>query len=227
MHHITHIRFVYTHTESIGGYHYFIFVKYKPVLKAFPFIRTKTCMIFSAAVPGGGQIIVQGVHPVSGGAVNNSAVFPVVFNNVQQCPVLFFRPDYRKAEVGPVKACGHTIRLVQFQQAAYILFYPPGGCGGKSGQHRSVFQQRYKLRYFKIAGAEILPPPGHTVGFIHSNHAYIYLPAGGKKRRCEQSFRRHINHFISATLHVIQRFQILIYRKGTIEISRRYTVFIE
>ena len=123
-------------------------------------------------VAGGGETVVEQIladllHRRAGGAVDDAASVPAQSQNVPQIGLAALRAHHFKIEIGPVKAGDNSLRRMQFQQL-YDVIPHHRGSGGRKGAHRGTGRKcLQKLRDFQIAGPEILPPLGDTVGLIH------------------------------------------------------------
>ena len=85
--------------------------------------------------------------------------------------ITFFIPraSHTKIEVGAIKAGGQRKRLVELQQGNDILLDLFRCRFFERTIDRSVRLTGYDFGYFQVAGAEILTPLGHAVGFVHSH----------------------------------------------------------
>ena len=227
MQHKPHVGFINSHSERIGGDHHADAVIDEILLAVFPGITSHTGMVAPHREPGVFQIQIQLVHAFPGGAVNNSAVLPVF---LQIAPdLLLFIPDsaHSKIQIFPVKSGDSNVRPLQRQRRKNILPDPLCSRGRKSSYDRPPGKAADKGENPHIAGPEILSPLRNTVGLVHRQHRQLRMAGKIQKPGRLQTFRRHIDDFITARRSQLQRPGDLILRQGAVDISRMHARLVQ
>ncbi len=193
MNHIIHVGLINAHAEGIGSHHDLNPVFLKGFLIFLPAPVTHACMIGARSIACLFQLDGYFLHSPAGGAINNAAlVFPCPQQALQGC-FLILGVEHVKEQIGAVKAGGSFHRVLEAKQADNVAAHL-GGSGSRKRPHRGTLGQSVnKVRNLQIAGAEILPPLGNTVGFIHGNQADRRLHGKAAEGQGIQPLRRHVD----------------------------------
>ena len=155
------------HAESIGSHH-----DLPPVILEVLLTDPALLLIQPRVIAGGREAPALQLRPDlfhigAGGAVDDAAAAPALLQQGQQLRELLPGPPDVEEQIGAVKARHDPHRRPEVQLPDHVLLDLGGSRGGKSGQHGPPGQSRNKGGNLQIAGAEILPPLGDAVGFVH------------------------------------------------------------
>ena len=169
MQHKADIGFIYAHAEGVCCNHDPLAVIDKIFLIFAALLRGKARMITGGGNANGLQLLTDGLYRFAGSAIDNAAAIPVVEDIFFNITFFIPRAGHTKIEVGAIKAGGQRKRLVELQQGNDILLDLFRCRCRERTNDRAVRQTGDEFGNFQVAGAEILTPLGHAVGFVHSH----------------------------------------------------------
>ena len=155
------------------------------------------------------------------GTVDDAALVPAFFEQLEQRPALVLRPQDLKAQVRPVKAGDDRHRVLQLQDAddvAAHLRRRRGGEGGQGGPPRQLLQ---KVQNFQIARAEILPPLGDAVRLVDREQRDLQLLRERAEAVGQQPLRRDVEDLVSAEARVAVGLAQLLDGHGAVDAAGR------
>ena len=183
-------------------------------------------------IAGGGHAVLLEhpayiLHLFPGGAVDHAAPAPPVPDQGQQGIRLVLGVQHLKAQIGPVKTGDHLQGVLQLQNAADVLPHLSGGGGSKGGHHGPSGQTSEKFHDTQIAGAEVLPPLGDTVGLVHRHHGHVQLPDHGQEPVRQQPLRGHIQKAVLPRQQPAAHLVHLGLGEGTVQIGSPHPRFFQ
>ena len=183
-------------------------------------------------IAGGGKApvleqLAHGLHIFPGGAVDNAALFPLLFDKFQEPGVFVPGANHAEVQVGPVEAGGHNLRGPEAQHLDDVRLYLSRGCGGKSTHHRPRRKLLQKFRDLQVTGPKILAPLGHAVCFIHRHQGNSSSSQGRQKGRRRQPLRGHIQQLVNPPPDSLKHLLIRLQVQGGVQISPRDSRLIE
>ena len=124
---------------------------------------------------------------------------PVRFEQIQKRAKGFALGPHRVLEVGAVKAGDEVLRFAQAELGDDVLAHALGGRGGQrdKGHMRQAAPQVAEVAIFR---AEIVPPFGDAMRFIHGDEADLEWLQKISEPRQRQSFRGDVQNFEHALL---------------------------
>ena len=194
MQHETHIGFVDAHAEGVGGHHDPAAVVDEILLVLLPFAGFQPGVVAGGRDARRPQLAAERLDAFAGGAVDDAAFARVVEDVLLHIAFLVPGAGHREIEVGPVEAGGQGKRVAQPQQRRDVRLDLFGGGGGEGPHHRAAGQPGEKIRDLQVAGAEILPPLGDAVGFVHRHQPHIQPQGQVEEAVGLQPLGRHIQN---------------------------------
>ena len=202
MYHKSHIRFVYSHSKSIGGH-------YNSKLTAFPlvlFYRTHLlaqsgmikirCKAVSTQKCGNLLCLLTLSH------IDYSRTLNAIADS-QYMSELILRISCNIRKVRTVETCRDNIVLSKTQLLNNILRHCLcGSCSERNDRHIS-YRLLYLL-YFEIRGAEIIPPLRNAMSFVNHKKIDVHLGSPSLKERGLKPFGRDIQKFIITIGRIVQ-----------------------
>ena len=161
-----------------------------------PLLLVQPSVIPSGGDALGAQVLAEAFHGGTGGAVDDATLVLPLLDEPEQDRRLLLGAAHVKEQVGSVESGHNAQRLPQLQSPHDVLLHLPRSGGGEGRHHRMPWQALDEGGDAQVAGTEILPPLGDTVGFIHRHEGHRnFRHESGKLRRI-QSLRRHIQKLV-------------------------------
>ena len=111
MHHETHVGFVDTHTESVGGHHDLLPVEKEILLVVFPLLIGQPRVISGDGISPFHQLPGNLLHQLSGETVNDSTFLVMLSQVIQQRFQFVGGMLHQEFQIFPVKTGGHLYRV--------------------------------------------------------------------------------------------------------------------
>ena len=175
----------------------------------------------TAALQQAGSLI----HLLCGAAVDDARVVALFQHKIQQLLRLLAGQGASglKIEVGPVKAGGHLVGLVQGQLFPDVVPHMGGGRGCERAHHRTAGQAVHKGFDAQVAGPEVLSPLADAVGLVHRHHTDSPFLRKPLEAGHFQPLRCHIDDLVPALPSAVQHQGLLVVGEAVVEESRRHT----
>ena len=138
------------------------------------------------------------------------------FQEILHGRILVLRCLDSEIEIRTVEARREYRRLPQHQDVADIVPYLFRRRRRKRADDRTNVQPVDELHNLQIAGSEILPPLGHTVGLIHRYHGNLRIQCKIQKFFRHQALRCNIDNRVTPFPCIGQCAVILGSRQGTV-----------
>ena len=222
--HEPHVGLVDAHAEGIGRHHDLHPVIEEIVLILPPGIRVQLGMVGrspdTAALQQAGSLI----HLLCGAAVDDARVVTLFQHKIQQLLRLLAGQGAPglKIEVGPVKAGGHLVGLLQGQLFPDVVPHMGGGRGRECAHHRTAGQAVHKGFDAQVAGPEVLSPLADAVGLVHRHHADGPLLCKPLEAGHFQPLRCHIDDLVPAFPGAAQHQGLLVIVQAVVQKRRRH-----
>ena len=202
--HIAYVGFVDAHAEGIGGHDHLDPVVLEILLGLLPFFLAQPRM-----VPGGGnpfqpEPVIQFIHILPGGTVNNATVLPMGLQVPEYPGILVPGMFHPEVQVGPVETGDQDPGILEFQALEDVIPDQFRGGGRKGSHHRPFRQEFQEIQDPGVTGAEILAPLGNAVGFVHRHHGNGSLFGKVPEEFRFQPFRGHVEQFVGTGPGLVQ-----------------------
>ena len=218
--HIGYVGLVDAHAESVGSHHDVGPVVDEILLVFLALPLRQTGVIAGSPDVTGPEELADGLHILAGGAVDNAGLVPPLPKELQQLRVFVLGVADLEAQIGPVEACGHPLRVMEVQNFLNVFPDPGSGCGRKGGDHRAMGEDLQKVHNFQVAGPEILAPLGNAVGLVYRHQGNGPGLDGLQKAVCQKPLRGYIDDLVHTALDVPVHQADLVGCQGGIDVGR-------
>ena len=218
---VGNVRLVDAHAEGVRGDHDGAAVADEILLILPPLVRAESGVVARGGETAALQQLADLLDALARGTVDDAALVPAFFEQLEQRPALVLRPQDLKAQVRPVKAGDDRHRVLQLQDAddvAAHLRRRRGGEGGQGGPPRQLLQ---KVQNFQIARAEILPPLGDAVRLVDREQRDLQLLRERAEAVGQQPLRRDVEDLVSAEARVAVGLAQLLDGHGAVDAAGR------
>ena len=218
---VGNVRLVDAHAEGVRGDHDGAAVADEILLILPPLVRAESGVVTRGGETAALQQLADLLDALARGTVDDAALVPAFFEQLEQRPALVLRPQDLKAQVRPVKAGDDRHRVLQLQDAddvAAHLRRRRGGEGGQGGPPRQLLQ---KVQNFQIARAEILPPLGDAVRLVDREQRDLQLLRERAEAVGQQPLRRDVEDLVSAEARVAVGLAQLLDGHGAVDAAGR------
>ena len=218
---VGNVRLVDAHAEGVRGDHDGAAVADEILLILPPLVRAESGVVARGGETAALQQLADLLDALARGTVDDAALVPAFFEQLEQRPALVLRPQDLKAQVRPVKAGDDRHRVLQLQDAddvAAHLRRRRGGEGGQGGPPRQLLQ---KVQNFQIARAEILPPLGDAVRLVDREQRDLQLLRERAEAVGQQPLRRDVENLVSAEARVAVGLAQLLDGHGAVDAAGR------
>ena len=219
-----HVAFVDAHAKGVGGHHHLHPVVLEILLAAGTLLVGEACV-----VPGSGDaLLIEHVanrfDSLAGRAVDDACLTRLSPKYAQQVRVALFAgcaADDLEIQIRSVKAGGREGRVHQAQMADDVLPDPLGSGCCERAHHRPLRQLIHEIRNAQVHRAEILPPLGHAVGFVHGDHGDLCALGKPQEGRGLQPLRGDIDDLVHPLISPLDGDVHLPGREGGVQVCRR------
>ena len=194
----TDIGLIYSHSECIRCDHNLCPVINEIFLTFISCLCPHSCVISSDRESGILQFQIEFIYIFSCRTINNSTVFSVLCKIFLNRFLLPTCRSYFKIKIFSVKTGYIYIRRFKIKYFKNIFSYFLCCCCCKCTDDRASWKLADEFCDLHITWAEILSPLGNTVSLIDCHHRKFCMTCKVQKPWCQQTFRRNINHLISA-----------------------------
>ena len=201
---IADVGFVDAHAEGVGGNDHQGPVVLEILLGLLPFFLAHACMIPGCRDPFAAQAVIQIVHILSGGTVDDAAVIWMIFQEPENPGILVLGMFHPEIQIGPVEPGDQDPGMMQFQALEDVFphLFRGGRCEG--AHHRPLRKEFQEIQDPGVTGTEVLSPLRDAMGFVHGHHGDIRLFGKIPEQLSFQSLRCHIDHLIGSGTGLFQ-----------------------